>query len=64
MTAMFDLGNTLANPVLGAIAEWAGYRVMFSVVGGGVLAAATAMWRKGPALRAARGRGYEATGLQ
>ena len=55
-TAMFDLGNTVANPVLGGIAEWAGYRVMFSVVGGGVLAAATAVWRKGPAFLAAKGR--------
>jgi len=54
MTAMFDLGNTVANPVLGAIAEWAGYRVMFSVVGGGVFAAATAVWCKGPVLLSAR----------
>jgi len=58
MTAMFDLGNTVANPVLGGIAEWAGYRVMFSVVGGGVLAAGTAMWRKGPAFLAAKGHAH------
>ena len=38
-TAMFDLGNTLANPVLGAVAEWVGYTAMFSVSGCGVLIA-------------------------
>lgn len=39
-TAMFDLGNTLANPLLGAVAEWVGYTAMFSVSGGGVFIAA------------------------
>ncbi len=47
-TAMFDLGNTLANPVLGAIAEWAGYRAMFTVSGLAVLITAAIVWRKGP----------------
>jgi MFS family permease len=50
LTAMFDLGNTVANPILGAIAEWAGYGVMFTVVGCGVLSAAAAVWWKGGTL--------------
>jgi MFS family permease len=50
LTAMFDLGNTVANPLLGAIAEWAGYRVMFTVVACGVLSAAVAVWWKGGTL--------------
>lgn len=54
LTAMFDLGNTVANPLLGGIAEWAGYRTMFSVAGCGVLVAATAIWRKGAAFLAPR----------
>ena len=45
-TAMFDLGNTLANPLLGALAEWAGYGVMFTVSGVGILLAAANVWRK------------------
>lgn len=45
-TAMFDLGNTLANPLLGALAEWAGYRVMFTASGLGILLAAANVWRK------------------
>ena len=45
-TAMFDLGNTLANPLLGALAEWAGYRVMFTVSGLGILLAGANVWRK------------------
>ncbi|MCX8073340.1 MAG: MFS transporter [Candidatus Binatia bacterium] len=32
-TAMFDLGHTLSNPALGAIAEHFGYRAMYSSVG-------------------------------
>jgi len=47
-TAMFDLGNTLANPLLGAVAEMCGYRVMFAVAGCGVLFTAAAVWRNGP----------------
>jgi MFS family permease len=47
-TAMFDLGNTLANPLLGALAEWAGYSVMFTASGVGILLAAANVWRKGP----------------
>jgi len=39
-TAMFDLGNTLANPALGAVAEWIGFTAMFTVSGCGVLIAA------------------------
>jgi MFS family permease len=31
-TAMFDLGNMLGNPVLGATAEWLGYSIMYSGV--------------------------------
>ena len=50
LTAMFDLGNTVANPVLGAIAEWAGFQVMFTVVGLSVLGAAVAVWLKGAIL--------------
>ncbi len=43
-TAMFDLGHTLSNPALGAVAEHFGYRTMYSGVGmlalgAGVLAA-------------------------
>jgi MFS family permease len=45
-TAMFDLGNTLANPLLGAIAEWAGYAAMFTVAGSGILLAAVNLWRQ------------------
>jgi len=45
-TAMFDLGNTLANPFLGAIAEWAGYAAMFTVSGSGILLAAVNVWRR------------------
>jgi hypothetical protein len=30
---MFDLGNTLANPLLGAVAHWVGYTAMFSTSG-------------------------------
>lgn len=45
-TAMFDLGNTLANPALGAVAEWAGYRAMFTCSGLGVLFTAAAVWRR------------------
>ena len=45
-TAMFDLGNTVANPILGAIAEGAGYAVMFTVSGCGMLLAAINFWRK------------------
>ncbi|HVM97325.1 MAG TPA: MFS transporter, partial [Candidatus Acidoferrales bacterium] len=32
-TAMFDLGAMLSNPILGALAEWQGYTVMYTVVG-------------------------------
>ncbi len=32
-TAMFDLGHTLSNPLLGAMAEHLGYRAMYSSVG-------------------------------
>ena len=48
-TAMFDLGNTLANPLLGALAEWAGYVAMFSASGTGILLAALNVWRRPPA---------------
>jgi MFS family permease len=54
LTAMFDLGNTLGNPILGAIAEFAGFRVMFTTVGCGVLAAAAAVWARGGGLIGAR----------
>lgn len=46
-TAMFDLGHTLSNPVLGTVAEHFGYRTMYSSVG--VLAIAAGC---GAALRA------------
>ncbi len=45
-TAMFDLGNTLANPILGAVAEWAGYQMMFTVSGLGILLTAIVVWRR------------------
>ncbi|MFQ5666764.1 MAG: MFS transporter [Candidatus Binatia bacterium] len=47
-TAMFDLGNTLANPALGAIAQWAGYRTMFTTSGLAILITAAVFWRRGP----------------
>ncbi len=47
-TAMFDLGNTVANPLLGALAEWAGYSAMFSAAGAGILLAAANVWRRRP----------------
>lgn len=46
LTAMFDLGNTVANPVWGGIAEAAGYGAMFTAAGAGVIAATAAIWRK------------------
>jgi MFS family permease len=46
-TAMFDLGTTLANPLLGAIAEWAGYVAMFSTAGIGLLLTAGVFSRAG-----------------
>lgn len=58
LTAMFDLGNTVANPILGAIAEWAGYGVMFTVVGCGVLSAAAAVWWKGGTLSTGQKRAH------
>ena len=51
LTAMFDLGNTLGNPLLGAIAELLGFRVMFTVVGCSVLAAGAVVWRGAYLLR-------------
>jgi MFS family permease len=54
LTAMFDLGNTLGNPILGAIAQFAGFRVMFTALGCGVLAAAAAVWARGGSLSGAR----------
>jgi MFS family permease len=45
-TAMFDLGSTLANPILGAVAEWAGYGAMFTTSGLGVLLTAIVVWRR------------------
>ncbi len=50
LTAMFDLGNTVGNPVLGALAQWSGFRVMFTVAALGVFAAAAAVWSRGGAL--------------
>jgi len=47
-TAMFDLGNTLANPLLGALAEVAGYRAMFTASGLGMLVTALVVWRRPP----------------
>jgi len=52
LTAMFDLGNTLANPLLGAVAHWAGYTAMFSTSGIGLLGAAAVFWMR-PAKSAA-----------
>jgi len=45
-TAMFDLGMTIANPILGAIAEAAGYVTMYTVCGVGLVGAALAVWGK------------------
>jgi len=47
LTAMFDLGNTLANPLLGAIAHWVGYTAMFSTSGLGLLLTSVAVWWRG-----------------
>lgn len=47
-TAMFDLGNTVANPILGAVAKTAGYPAMFTASGLGMLITAAVVWRKGP----------------
>ena len=47
LTAMFDLGNTLANPLLGAVAQWAGYSAMFTTSGCGLLLAVAAAWWRG-----------------
>jgi len=54
LTAMFDLGNTLGNPILGAIAESAGFRVMFTAAGFAVLTAAAAVWARGASLSGAQ----------
>jgi predicted MFS family arabinose efflux permease len=51
LTAMFDLGNTLANPLLGAIATWAGYTAMFSMSGIGLLCTAVVYWLRPPKSR-------------
>ena len=45
-TAMFDLGMTIANPVLGAIADVAGYVAMYTLSGVGLVGAALAVWWK------------------
>lgn len=49
LTAMFDLGNTLANPLLGAVAHWVGYTTMFSTSGIGLLVTAVVFWWRPPA---------------
>lgn len=54
LTAMFDLGNTLGNPILGAIAELTGFRVMFTVVGYSVLATTAVVWLRRGSLSATR----------
>ncbi|GBD26748.1 hypothetical protein HRbin30_02090 [bacterium HR30] len=56
-TAMFDLGHTLSNPALGALAEHLGYRAMYSSVG--LLAIAAAVIT---AVRAARARKHDRGG--
>lgn len=43
MTAMLDAGATVAGPVLGFVAEHAGYRPMFALAGFGVCACAIAL---------------------
>jgi MFS family permease len=45
-TVMFDLGTTVASPACGAVAEWQGYPVMFTLAGVAMLAGVTVMWRK------------------
>ena len=47
-TAMFDLGNSLANPLLGAVAHVAGYTAMFTTVGLATLATTWVVWRRPP----------------
>jgi MFS family permease len=49
LTAMFDLGNTLANPLLGAVAHWLGYTAMFTTSGVGLLITAVVFWWRPPA---------------
>lgn len=46
-TAMFDVGHSLSNPVLGALAEHFGYRAMYTVVGAFALASAALIVRGG-----------------
>jgi MFS family permease len=46
LTAMFDLGNTLANPIFGALATWAGFTAMFTTSAAGVFTAALLTWRQ------------------
>jgi MFS family permease len=46
LTAMFDLGNTVANPVLGAVANWAGFATMFTTSGLGMFIATLLSWRQ------------------
>lgn len=48
-TAMFDLGVTIANPILGAIADTAGYVTMYTVSGIALVGAAGAVWGKAAA---------------
>jgi MFS family permease len=48
LTAMFDLGTTIANPILGAIAEWAGYTAMFTVSGVAMLITPALVVRRPP----------------
>ncbi len=44
-TAMLDLGSTIGNPILGAVADTAGYTVMFTAAGAGMIASLlVAIW--------------------
>jgi predicted MFS family arabinose efflux permease len=51
LTAMFDLGNTVANPVLGAVAESAGYRTMFTSTAVGMFITTALVWWQRPRSR-------------
>lgn len=45
-TAMFDLGVTIANPILGAVADTAGYVTMYTLAGTALIGAALAVsWK-------------------
>jgi len=53
LTAMFDLGNTVANPLLGGLADRAGFGALFATSGLTLLLTAVVVWWRGDAQGAA-----------